>query len=392
MSSLIKIFIFFLIFISIKAQAYPDFIGFGYNSCIQCHFNASGGGALTDYGRGVLASEIAGRTFVSDKVSDDELAEKSGMFGKAELPNWWRPGIKARGLYYKTDPGSSKSVSDFIPMQFDISNAFLFHNDKHIIMTSIGYAPTPSSNDGSQEQKRNITSHEYYYRYQLNKSNYFYLGFMDKVYGIKIVDHTAFSRKYVGISMNDQTHGLLYHNLTLQYDFFAHLFLGNLLQKSEDRQMGGSVLFEKNISKNTRWGSSLLLSQNNWVTLQRFAQHLRFNLEEGNSVLFEVGLLKDSPKSLTSTSSNQENQVGVYGLFENLMKLKRGLYFTSIGEYFKSVLDSDHSDQFKWHIGSMWYPMQSLETRFELINYKTISPSKVMDGGWVVQVQAHISL
>lgn len=385
------LFFFFLFyFFNQTSFAYSDFISFGYNSCVQCHFNAAGGGALTDYGRAVLASEIAARTFTDENTSDDDLAEQSGFLGKTEFPSWWRPGIKARGLYFKTDPGSEKSVSKFIPMQFDFTNAFIFSDSNHIIMTSIGYAPTPSANDGSAEQKRNITSHEYYYRYQSSKTNSFYFGFMDKVYGIRTPDHTAFSRKQLGLSMNDQTHGLVFHNLQKQSDFFSHIFIGNLLQKSEDRQVGVSVLYEQNWGSYRRWGTSILFSQNYWVTWQRFAQHLRFKLDQGNSVLFEVGLLQDQPKVVVGNAN--ETKAGIYGLFQNMMAIQRGLFLMSIGEYYKSALDSDHSDQFKWHIGTMWMPVQRLETRFELINYKTISPTQVTDGGWVAQVQAHISL
>jgi hypothetical protein len=40
--------IFVALLISKRVMAYPDFIGYGYSSCITCHYSGSGGGALND--------------------------------------------------------------------------------------------------------------------------------------------------------------------------------------------------------------------------------------------------------------------------------------------------------------------------------------------------------
>jgi len=46
-----------------SAKAYPNFIGHGYTSCINCHYNPFGGGPLTDYARAVAATTISSRNF-----------------------------------------------------------------------------------------------------------------------------------------------------------------------------------------------------------------------------------------------------------------------------------------------------------------------------------------
>ena len=81
MNSLVKsenLFILF-IFFSISAFAYPDFISYGYNSCLNCHYNGMGGGPLTDYGRSLFATEITARTFVSNKTHTKVEIERIGI-------------------------------------------------------------------------------------------------------------------------------------------------------------------------------------------------------------------------------------------------------------------------------------------------------------------------
>src|SRR5690348_9126957 len=75
----IWILIFVSFFTEISAQAYPSFIGFGYTTCMTCHYNPHGGGQLTDYGRALFASEIAAKPFWNLSATDDQLANTSSF-------------------------------------------------------------------------------------------------------------------------------------------------------------------------------------------------------------------------------------------------------------------------------------------------------------------------
>ncbi|NJL24888.1 MAG: hypothetical protein HC902_06755 [Calothrix sp. SM1_5_4] len=101
------------------SEAYPDFVSYGYRSCMTCHYNAAGGGPLSDYGRALWAAEIAGKPFWTRKT-DEQLGQSSGFVGNVEsLPYWLRPYAKYRGLYYLTSPGEPDSVARWIQMQAD---------------------------------------------------------------------------------------------------------------------------------------------------------------------------------------------------------------------------------------------------------------------------------
>ena len=96
------------LFFGNNVQAYPDFIGYGYSSCMLCHYNGHGGGALSDYGRGVFASEIVSKGYLDPKITDEELSQSSGFLGKKQIPWWIRPGFKYRGLYFESNPGRDR--------------------------------------------------------------------------------------------------------------------------------------------------------------------------------------------------------------------------------------------------------------------------------------------
>ena len=112
-----------------KVQAYPEFIGYKYSSCLTCHFNGNGNGPLNDYGRALWASEIAGRWLARGR-SEEQLGRSSGFLGRKKMPWWLRPGIKARQLQLVQNPGGSNETSRSILMQAEANAAIFFKKDQ----------------------------------------------------------------------------------------------------------------------------------------------------------------------------------------------------------------------------------------------------------------------
>ncbi len=135
----------FLLFMSSTSWSYPDFIGYGYRSCVTCHYNGSGGGALNDYGRAVWASEITSKAIFHRRKTDEQMAESSGFLGKWQLPWWIRPGIKYRGMNLIRDPGSKGQIEQWINMQGEVNGAFFLDKDqKYTLYGSYGFRPLPA--------------------------------------------------------------------------------------------------------------------------------------------------------------------------------------------------------------------------------------------------------
>ncbi len=371
-----------LLFSAATAQGYPQFIGYKYSSCLTCHYNSHGNGPINDYGRAVWASEIAGRMFAGNKTAE-QLGESSGFLGKKQMPWWIRPGVKARQLFVRTNPGVERNIT----MQADVNAAiFLDEDQKKTIVASVGYVPEPFRLQNSGEKVDTMISREHYFRYQMKDELWLSVGMMDKVYGIRHSDHTAFSRSRTGIAQNDQTHGLVAHYIGSNYEYAGHIFMGNLYQDSELRQKGASGMFEFDVREAFRVGTSVLMSSNSFVDHQRLAVHSKYGLGHGSALLFEMGLIKNSPK--TGDSSQ-----GYYIFSEAIQKVVRGYHIFANGQSYKSDMTSANPDVVRLGAGLQAFPMQRVELRIEVQNERLITnAATIAPDTWAFLAQLHLSL
>lgn len=371
------------------ANAYPEFIGYKYAACLTCHYNGHGNGPINDYGRALWAAEIAGRAFAGKKT-DEQLGETSGFLGKTDnLPWWFRPGIKARYLNYRLNPGSEDSTSRNIFMQADVNAAIIFDkNQKLIFVSSLGYVPKPLRFQSQLNAPKidSMISREHYVRYQTTESLWLYAGMMDKVYGIRNVNHTAYSRSRTGLAQNDQTHGVVAHYVRPEWELSGHAFMGNLYQESDVRQSGGSVMFEYEIQPAWRLGISGLYGTNKYIAGQRVGVHSKLGLGHGSAILFEVGNIKDTPKSQKSTN-------GYYVFAEGIQKVVRGYHIFVSGQAYKDDMVSSRPDNIRTGFGVLAFPMARTELRVEVENTRQVVNSPLVpEDVWAFLTQVHISL
>ncbi|WP_413561056.1 hypothetical protein [Bdellovibrio sp. HCB209] len=372
-----------------SSQAYPDFISYGYNTCITCHYNGQGNGALTDYGRALFATEIASRAIYNDKLTEEEIGAKSGFLGTTQLPWWIRPGIKYRGLYFQQNPGGPAVISKYITMQADASVAIqLDRSAKYLFMLSGGYQPTPASRANADDpENKNMISREHYFRWQVNKKFYTYVGLMDKVFGIRTADHTAYSRNATDVAQNDQAHSLIMQYYGDNWEITGDLFMGNMIQEDEDvRQKGASVMMEFDVADKNRVGFAVMQSKNEYIEKTRFEVHQKLGFEKGDSLLTELGFIKDSP------FSNPSDKVGGYLMLQSLYGITRGYNILSQIEYFNATLSSESPDEFKWSFGLLAFPMPRMEFRAGFTNLRRLTDESVNTDTWQLQTQLHLSL
>lgn len=381
--------LFIFSFLPCSLWAYPSFIGYGYKSCVTCHYNGQGGGALNDYGKALFAAEIASRSLYGGKITAEELGEQSGFPGQSHLPNWYRPGFKFRALWFQTDPGSASAKSRVIPMQLDFSNAILFdESQKWVAVATIGYMPIPKAlenTSGPIEKPSNVISREYYVRWNPQREWFGYLGLMDKVFGIRTNDHTAFSRIKTGLAMNDQSHGATVMYVIPTWEFTLNPFIGDLGQASDLRQKGISAMIEKDLAEKHRIGGALLTSENNYLRWLRAEIHSKLGFGDGNSFLAEGGVIQDQPKG-------DKAVLGAYVFVEGLAQFTRGYSLMSQIEYYNKTMSPLSPDQIKWSFGLLMFPAPRFEVRTTLVNSRTQSDSGVSADGWQAQVQLHVAL
>ena len=109
---------------------------------------------------------------------------------------------------------------------------------------------------------------------------------MDKVFGIRVPDHIAFSRSVTGLAQNDQTHGVLIHLMKNKFEIGIHPFLGNLDQASDLRQKGISAKIEYDFSNKFKPGVSILKSESDHLVNTLASIHTKMGFSKGSSVLF----------------------------------------------------------------------------------------------------------
>jgi len=372
---------------SSSANAYPEFIGYKYGSCLTCHFNGNGSGPLNDYGRALWASEIAGRAFAGGR-NEEQLGEASGVLGSTPMPWWLRPGAKYRNLYLVQNPGGNEKYTSIL-MQAEVNAAVFFRRDQSLgFIGSIGYVPIPRRLQTRTQEKdvNQWISREHYLRWQSSEFLWWYIGMTDKVFGIRTVNHTAYSRSRTGLSMNDQSHGVIAQYIKPTWELSVNGFVGNLYQDAELRQMGLSSMMEYEVIEATRVGASVLYSKNKYVGNRRLAGHVRRGFGFGSAVLLEMGLIQDVPKSAA-------NRLGYYVFSEAMQRVVRGYHLFISGQAYKDQLRADRADALKASLGLLAFPMQRLEFRVEVENTRQLKNSnEVNEEGWAMLGQVHIAL
>ncbi len=372
-----------LFFFSNLTWAYPNFIGHGYSSCLTCHYNPFGNGPLNDYGRAVSAAAIASKHF-SGNATDEDVANRSGFFYKKPKNNWFRPGIDYRGLYYIRQFQKENQKEDYITMDANTSVVIKLGNrDQYLFSGSVGYAPRPHGTDEPEYRSR-----EYYLGWRATKGFGIYAGLMDKVYGIRIPDHIAYSRILPQTTQNDQVHGVILHYNQTSFDLGVHAFAGNLTEKENNRpgveQRGFSTQFEYSLSPQTRLGFSGMNSNNDYLKVQALATHVRAGFGKGSSIMSEVGYVKKDPDAV-----NNPTKESLYYFLQGHINLTRGLYFLTTAEYQKEDI-SGKSEILRIAPGIQYFPAQRYEFRMDLYNTKRFSENAATEDRWDLALQLHL--
>lgn len=370
------------------ANAYPEFISYGYTSCLTCHFNGAGGGPLNDYGRGLFAVEIAAKPFFQSKLSDEELGNISGFLGSTPVPFGLKPYAKLRylGLDNNIDRPPFKTDREIL-MQASIGMTYpLDSAQKYLISFETGYVPKPiAANPTKAEQNREWISREYYFRWSNARQSWIYFGLLDKVYGIRTPDHSSYSRGYLGLGQNDQAHGIMWHKGFTESEIFIFGYLGNLQQDAELRAKGATVLYEQKANSDRRWGASILYQANDYARQIRIGHHQKLAIEKASAILFEIGGFNDT--SIISSGKTE----GIYSTLNSTLNLTRGFNMTTQLEYLNDDLQKNDNHKTKAGLGLLIFPMQRVELRTSIVNTKSYSPTKANEDTIAWLGQLHLS-
>lgn len=376
--------------------AYPEFIGYGYGTCITCHYNGHGSGPLNDYGRALWSAEIASRRFYSDKKSDEDIAASSGFFGSKELPYWVRPHLKYRGINVRSNPGSkSLDASKFYQMQADMGATLQADPDgKYLAVITYGNSPRNEDYGAGKAGLPRVLAKEYYFRAEIAETLWLYGGVLEKVYGLRNIDHTSFQRTFQGFNQrnnstdgNSESQGLVLHKVSDKWEIAGNYFFGNPYDDVDYKQKGYSAMGEYEVGEKKRLGASVFSAKNESLKKDLLAVHYRQGLSKGSAIMFEYGLIADQP-----TAAGTSKSVGSYNLIQSLISLSRGYNLKTTIERYNHEFKASSPDIWKWSTGLLFFPAPRLEFRAEVVNGRSFSNQQAPDDTWALQGQIHVSL
>jgi hypothetical protein len=369
---------------SAKSWAYPNFIGHGYTSCLNCHFNPAGNGPLNDYGRAISATLISSGKLYPKSWDNEKIAYTSGFLFRKPKQNWLRTQLNYRGFQLVRNPGSdSKETKQWINMQADARVILKFgQNDRFITVVNYGYSPKPS---GTTQDMSEWRSREHYMGFRVTPKFGVYAGLMDKAFGLRIIEHTSVSRTTPQVTQNDQTHGVMLHYLGEKTEMFVHGFVGNLSQKEDVRMKGGSFMFETTVADIHRIGASVMSTQNTVQKRMAYAGHMRLNLKEGSALMAELGQVK------VTNDASFFDKTSRYGLLQTYLRPWRGIYFLANIEYYQDNIEKEPYFV-RWGPALQYFPIQRLEFRGDVYNTRNFSPDSSNKDSWMYLLQAHVWL
>ncbi len=185
-----------------RADAYPWMIRHEYSGCVPCHADPSGGGLLTEYGR--AQGEILMRMQYGKPVEEPgKLAEF--LFGVVTLPESVLLGGDAREAVLYVKPEGQPATKDIFLMQGDLEGQVAVSRVR--ANASIGFSQegafAASLTKGSSN---NIVSRVHWLGVDLGDDNQFLIraGRMNLPFGLRTVEHVAWTRVYTETDSNDQ--------------------------------------------------------------------------------------------------------------------------------------------------------------------------------------------
>jgi hypothetical protein len=227
-----------------EARAYPHFqLSSGSGRCSQCHIGPAGGGLLTPWGQDEQGDTIA-------RGGDGHF-----LHGAIELPGWLLLGGNVRLAALANDVGGSEGAElAAFPMQIDLAarvgagawSAVAIVGARGVVRSG---APASADNPGSEASSPSVASYvisrEHYVMWQPGEQGaYARAGRFAAPYGLRLADHTAYVRRYLGYNLLEETYGLGGGWIGDDWELHATAFASDPLQGTARREVGGAALLE----------------------------------------------------------------------------------------------------------------------------------------------------
>jgi|GEM_PF-1645673 len=225
----------------IQAFAYPTLARHGYTTCTTCHYNPSGGGMLTSYGK-YIAGELFG-------ALNDSSTALPYLKTPAEEPVFDAMLMTRVAQTYFDTPQVLRA--DFRKMQFDLEAGFV--RSGYQAIAAVG--PKLDAAIEGKEVPSTLTARRYWIgkvtlEYALRAGKFF------PEYGIYYYNHNIPTRKGLYFNHNEEPFNIQFSKFTETFDFTIAAIKGAPDSKLADMNGGVTTVSYKTGTK--RFGISAL--------------------------------------------------------------------------------------------------------------------------------------
>lgn len=222
-----------LVLSAVTAHAYPQYQLSRDKTCTACHLSPAGGNLLSENGYAVAEAK-------SQLGTAPEF-----MYGKLGTPGWLTLGGDLRGAagYMRTP---EKILAAF-PMQIELYAAADLGNG---ITLHTNFGPRPSNPDN--KAATSVWAREHYVMWQQKPGEteglYIRAGRFMPVFGLRLAEHTVYTRRFGGTALYADTYGLAVEYVTEKFEAHATGFIKDPLIASVEHYSGGAAYLEYRVT------------------------------------------------------------------------------------------------------------------------------------------------
>lgn len=373
------------------ADAYPWMIRHHYPGCGACHYDPSGAGPITAYGRAVADGVI--RTG-GDSTSGEVPRSAGFLLGAFRTPEWLELGGDVRLMSLSSKATGAPLLNRMIWMQLDASAAI---SVSHFVAAgTLGYAPDGALGAAlTRGTEDNLVSRQHWLGYQVPGDLDLLLraGRMNLPFGIRSIEHTLWARKLTRTTINDDQ----------QYGVSAYFGVGGVraelmaiagnyqLRPDRYRERGYSAYIEAQVSEGLALGASSLITHRglDTLTLTETWRHAH-GLFGRWATPYEPLVLLTEWDYLFESSRDAYHRRGLVSYLQADWEPVQGVHFIATGEA-NAVGIRDRYWSYGGWLSYAWFMLPHADVRLDGI-YQSLGSAAGSTGAFTVLLQGHVFL
>lgn len=336
------------------SHAFPEMVRHHYVNCNSCHVSPSGGGLLTEYGRG-MAGEV-----LSTWNYENEALFLHGALKPEKMPKAVNIGGDVRALQVHRE---NRSVREgrFILMQAQVEAG----------VTAGPVTAVAAFGKPDRENKIRGEFTRFYLLANANENLQLRVGRFLPPFGINLPHHTLPTRQGIGFGYDSERNTIEAHWNDEAWHGALSASQGRLQSRLGENERAVSFQLEKFFLDSHRVGLSLWNGESERQKRWLIGGHGIFGFTEHFYYMTEFTV-----QSKRTKTAQGDRETGIYRFGRLGYEITRGLHLLAMEELAKSNLSRSNSLSVMYGVGALWYPRPHFEFELALNQRKSLQTSR----------------